>query len=140
MILRSQLIGSWRPVLWEWSDATGLVDSPLGEHPIGLLMYDDANKVSVQLMRPNQKHFADEDWRRATAEEKAIAWSAYFCYFGDYTIDEEAGTVTHFVEGSWFPNLVGTTQIRRCTLSGDQLSLVAETPWGRVLLKWQKIR
>jgi hypothetical protein len=33
-------------------------------------------------------------------------------------------------EGSAFPNLVGTEQVRRCSLDGDLLSLVAETAWA----------
>lgn len=139
MELRARLLGSWRPVSWNWRDEHGDVDSPLGENPIGLLMYDGAGTVSAQLMRANRPRFADDDWRRATAEERAAAWSTYFCYFGTYTIDEEAGTVTHHVEGSWFPNLVGTDQVRYCTFSENRLSLAAETPWGRVILVWRKL-
>jgi hypothetical protein len=136
MELRERLLGSWRPVSWDWRDERGDVESPLGQNPIGLLMYDDAGTVSAQLMRPNQPSFVHDDWRQASDEEKASAWIGYFCYFGTFSVDEEAGIVTHHVEGSWFPNLVGTDQVRQCTLTGDRLSLSAETEWGRVTIVW----
>jgi hypothetical protein len=114
------------------------VSSPLGDDPAGLLMYDASGSVSAQLMRRNQPHFNDDDWRNATAEERAAAWSGYFGYFGTYTIDETAGTITHHIEGSWFPNLVETEQVRRFSLDGNRLSLEAQTPWGHVKIVWEK--
>jgi Lipocalin-like domain len=137
--LREKLLGSWRLVSWEWRNAAGNVNSPLGDDPVGLLTYDASGTVSAQLMRPNQPRFGDDDWQRATAEEKAAAWSAYFGYFGRYTIAEGAGAVTHHIEGSWFPNLVGTEQVRICSFIGDRLSLHAETPWGSVTIVWEKV-
>jgi Lipocalin-like domain len=139
MELRARLLGSWHPISGQWCDERGDVDSPFGKNPAGLLTYDAADTVSAQLMRRDRPHFAEDDWRCATAEERAAAWGSYFCYFGTYTVDEEAGTVTHHVEGSSFPNMTGTDQVRYCALWGNCLSLSAETPWGRVVLVWQKI-
>ena len=123
---------------WDWHDANGAVSSPLGDDPAGLLMYDAAGSVSAQLMRRNQPRFDDDDWRSATNVEKAAAWSGYFGYFGTYTVDEAAGTITHHIAGSWFPNLVGSEQVRRYSFDGDTLSLYAETPWGHVTIVWEK--
>jgi hypothetical protein len=33
-------------------------------------------------MRQNLDRFVSDDWRQATTEEKAVAWSGYFGYFG----------------------------------------------------------
>jgi hypothetical protein len=41
-----------------------------------------------------------------------VAWVNYFGYFGTYSVDEQNKAVIHRIEGSWFPNLVGTEQIR----------------------------
>ncbi len=101
-------------------------------------MYDASGRVSAQLMRRNHARFASGDWQRATAEEKASAWSGYFGYFGTYTIDEKAASVTHHIEGSWFPNLVGTEQVRYFRLMGNQLILDADTDWGEVRVVWEK--
>ncbi len=139
--MRERLLGAWRLASWDWSDEAGnKVDSPLGEEAIGQLIYDRSGAVSAQLMRPNQPRFVDDDWRRAHLAERAAAWLGYFCYFGTYTVDEAAGTVTHRVAGSWFPNLVGTDQLRYVTLAENRLSLTAETPWGRVTLVWERER
>lgn len=66
----------------------------------------------------------------------ASAWSGYF---GAYTIDEDARAVTHHVIGSWFPNLVGSNEIRYFRLERDRLVLDADTAWGRVNIVWEKI-
>ena len=137
--LHDQLVGTWRLKASEWRDANGAVESPLGSEPCGLLMYGESGAVSVQLMRPNQSSFADDDWRFASDDEKASAWLGYFCYFGTFSIDEAAGMVTHHVQGSWFPNLVGTEQLRHCVLEGNSLSLTAESSVGRVTLVWERV-
>ena len=136
--LRERLLGSWRAVAWEWYDEHGAVESPIA-NPVGLLMYDDAGTVSVQLMQPGQQPFGDDDFRRASDGEKISAWNGYFCYFGTYSVDAETATVTHRVDGSLFPNIVGTDQVRRCQISGDLLTMTAEAAWGRVVLTWEKI-
>jgi len=136
--LRAKLIGAWRLRASEWFDASGRVESPLGPEPVGLLMYGDSGVVSVQLMRPNQSKFSDDDWRLASDEEKASAWLGYFCYFGTFTVDEVSSTVTHYVKGSWFPNLVGTEQLRAFVFDGNALSLTAQSALGRVTLVWER--
>ena len=87
-------------------------------------------------MRRKQTRFANDDWEQATAEEKAAAWGNYF---GTYVIDEKVGAVTHRIEGSWFPNLVGTEQTRRFRFEDEQPVLDADTPWGQVNIIWEKI-
>src|SRR5580693_4082026 len=81
MKMRERLFGGWRLLSWRWCDEAGEVDSPLGDDPVGQLMYDSSGTVSAQLARRNQLRFEDDDWRRATADEKKAAWSGYFAYF-----------------------------------------------------------
>jgi hypothetical protein len=133
------LLGVWRLVSWEAHDATGAITYPLGEDAIGQISYDASGRMSAQLMRQHQARFASEDWQQASEQEKAAAWGGYFGYFGTYTIDERVGTVTHHIEGSWFPNLIGTQQIRYYHFEGDQLVLDADTAWGQVRIVWEKV-
>ena len=65
-------------------------------------------------------------------DEKSSAWSDYFGYFGTYRIDLPQKAVIHHIEGSWFPNLVGTEQVRYFQFEGKHLILDANTEWGRV--------
>jgi hypothetical protein len=47
----------------------------------------------------------------------------YDAYFGTYTVDERAGTITHRVEGSLFPEDLGKDFVRLLTLTDDTLTL-----------------
>jgi hypothetical protein len=116
------------------------VTCPLGEDALGQLSYHGSGRMSAQLMRQHQACFASEDWQQASEKEKAAAWGNYFGYFGTYTIDENAETVTHHIEGSWFPNLIGTQQVRHYHFQRNQLVLNAATPWGQVQIVWEKVK
>lgn len=56
--------GTWRLVSFESRDGTGAVSYPLGRNAVGLLIYDAAGNMAVQLMQPNLPHFAANDWLR----------------------------------------------------------------------------
>jgi ketosteroid isomerase-like protein len=135
---KAWLLGSWRLVRWHIENTDGTTNYPLGNDAAGQLMYAADGRMSAQLMRRGQTRFAHGDWRQATPQEEAQAWSSYFGYFGTYTIDEPKSTVEHHIEGSWFPNLVGTTEKRRYRFEGEQLVLNAETAWGKVHIVWEK--
>ena len=89
-------------------------------------------------MRSGQAALSTKDWRKTGVSERAEAWSGYFGYFGTYSIDEAVATVNHNIEGSWFPNLVGTTEMRHYQFNGDKLVLDADTAWGKVHIVWDK--
>lgn len=62
-----------------------------------------------------------------------------FGYFGSFSIDEDEGAVIHHIEGSWFPNLIGTEQVRFYRFEDEQLVLRADTAWGKVHIVWEKL-
>jgi hypothetical protein len=134
---RQQLLGAWRLVSCE-ETSDGGVTYPFGSSAIGQISYDVSGRMSAQLARANQVPFSSEDLRESTSQERTMAWENYFGYFGSYTVDEERKTVVHRIEGSWFPNLVGTEQIRHYQFEGKQLVLQANTPWGQVRNVWVK--
>lgn len=136
----AKLLGSWKLVQWQIHGTNGSISYPLGEDAVGQLMYGADGRMSAQLMRSGQSHFASSDWRLSGDREKAKAWSSYFGYFGTFSIDKVAQVVHHHIEGSWFPNLVGTTEIRRYEFKGSQLVLNADTAWGKVHIVWEKHR
>lgn len=94
--------------------------------------------MSVHIARAGQRRFVSADWQRAGAEEMCAAWPNYFGYFGRFTLDGESGVVTHHIEGSWFPNLVGTDHVRRFRFEDGRLVLDADTDWGAVRNIWEK--
>ena len=128
--IAEQIIGRWKLVSIE--DHTP--NSPRRElNPTGYIVYDGTGRVAVQITRrSDRKKFASEDIAQATTEEKAAAFGSYAAYYGTYTINEAAGTITHHVEGSLNPNEVGRALVRYFKLSGNRITLIpVETNEGR---------
>lgn len=95
--LRDQLIGAWELVSFVEKPLNGSPPNyPMGETPLGIIMYTPDGYMSAQLMRQNPGHFAS-DWFKAISEEYARVASTYFAYAGPFEVDEETKTVTHFV-------------------------------------------
>lgn len=111
-------IGTWRLIDQLTLDADGGQTHSRGENPQGILMYDGAGNMNVQMMR-----------RERIGNDMAnlqTALSDYVGYFGTYIVDEAAGTITHHVEGSSYPGWIGTTQRREYHFEGDRLTLSAD--------------
>jgi hypothetical protein len=137
------LIGTWALVATEWRRADGRHANPFGPGAVGILIYDAAGHLSAQVMRagrpapPPEAHAGID-----TAMANAVP--GYVAYFGAYSIDDGAGTVTHRVAGSAFPAWVGREVPRRFVIEGDRLTLAdsvvaadgvaveAATVWRRV--------
>jgi len=118
-----QLVGSWRLVSYETHSPSGEVSAIYGPSPVGRLMYDQYGRMSVHVMDSRRRRFASNDRLMHTPEELKQAFDGYFGYFGMYTVDEAANTVTHHITGASFPNFVGTDQKRFFVLSGNRLEL-----------------
>jgi len=119
-----RLVGTWQLMsrTVRRADGTTIVDPVLGEKPVGRLVYDASGGMSLQMMRTGR---TDAISTPATARDQANprVILGYDSYFGRYTVDEKAGTVTHHVEGSLFPEDVGDDWVRPFTLNGDTLTL-----------------
>jgi hypothetical protein len=128
--IAEKIIGIWKLVSIE----DHRPDAPQREYnPTGYIIYDATGRMAVQITRRSDRgKFASEEIRQATTEEKAAAFSSYAAYYGTYTINELAGTITHNVEGSLNPNEVGKGLVRYFKLSGNRITLIpVETNDGR---------
>ena len=123
--LRAQLVGHWTLLSVEVVSGEA-IQYPLGRDVSGLIVYDDAGYMAVQIMQGNRPRFASGDQANGTLAELTAAVSGYIAYFGTYSVDEGTQTVTHHLTGSLFPNWVGTEQRRAIVLQGDQLTLSSE--------------
>ncbi len=117
------LVGTYELLSFEIRKSDGSVVFPLGEDAVGRISYDDAGRMAVQVMRPGRPKFASGDMLAGSPEEIAAAWAGYIGYSGSYIIDEAAGTVTHEIAVSSFPNWVGDNQVRFFEFDGDTLEL-----------------
>src|SRR6188472_2445722 len=105
----SRIVGTWELMTRTVTRADGskIVDPVLGEKPVGRLIYDASGAMSLQMMRPGRKTAI-----ATPADANQRVTLGYDSYFGRYTVDEKAGTVTHHVEASLFPEDVGDDWVR----------------------------
>jgi hypothetical protein len=132
-----EFVGHWRLVSFVNVDASG-VASDAG-YAGGRIMYDAAGHMAAQLMRSNRRPTSQPP----TGEERAAAYASFVAYYGAYTIDPVAHSVTHRVEGALNPNWVGTDLVRYYELSPDgrRLMLSLRNAQGRTTstLTWERI-
>jgi hypothetical protein len=118
----ARFAGTWRLV----SDTT-----------TGIMIYDSLGNMAAQVMpnRVRRKYAAAEP----TPEEAKDAITGYLAYFGTYSVDEQARTVTHHRKGSNNPGQVGDEVVRAYVFeSNDRLIL---TPTGSTnKIVWERAR
>jgi hypothetical protein len=109
--IRDRLVGGWRLTGYE-ETADGKTDLPLGEDPLGAILYTPDGYMSAQLAGPGPYE----------ADDRPDAY--YIAYSGPYEVDEASQTVAHHVQVSVIPSWLGTTQIRQVRFHGpDRLAL-----------------
>jgi hypothetical protein len=121
---RDRLAGAWELESRTVTRGTGdVVDDPvLGARPLGRLFYSASGHMGLQMMRQGRASAitAPADAAQPLSPRVALGYDAYF---GTFTIDEAAGTITHHVEGSLFPEDPGRDFVRRFRLEGDTFEL-----------------
>jgi hypothetical protein len=103
-----------------------------------MIGYDSTGHMAVQIMPDRSRpKFAGS---APTPEEAKSALTGYIAYFGTFTVDEKARTVTHHREGSLTPGMIGTDLVRRYEFDpNDQLILTpVEALAGH--LTWERIK
>jgi hypothetical protein len=96
-----EVVGAWR--LASYRAISGdRTFHPMGEGAVGVLDYSAEGKVSVHIMSTDRR---------------------YFAYYGDYTVDEAASTITHHLEMASEPSFVGASNLRHAKLEGRRLVL-----------------
>jgi hypothetical protein len=138
------LLGTWRLVSFEARDSKDQLQYPLGKHVFGQLIYDADGNMSAHVMSNDRPLFAANDPGRGTDAEVRAAFDGHASYFGTYTIDPSAQTVTHHVRGSSYPNWIGSDQLRRFKFDGSRLllstpPLVSGGESLEYVLTWERI-
>ena len=106
---RQAFFGAWRYV---GTPIDGKPRPGRGVEPKGIIYYGPSGDMAAQIA-PDRAH---QGRREPTADEAKTALADYVAYFGTYTIDERAGTVTHHRQASVqpgdSPTLCATTNSR----------------------------
>ena len=142
----NRLVGTWALVSYESSDAES--KQFRGPKPIGLLYYDRTGHMAVQISpdRPRRRFTGPQagvfTGPQPTPGEALDALSGYAAYFGTYTVDERAQTVTHKRVGNINPGGIGDFVRRYEFPAEDRLVLVPQerTDLRAVRLTWERLR
>jgi hypothetical protein len=140
-----QFPGTWRLVSWNIEKAGGeLTGSPLGQDPLGWIMYRPEGSMCVALMRPDRPQFVSNNLIEGTPEEIKAGFEGYIGYCGTYEVNDRERLIIHHIELSSFPNWVGTEQKRyfefaadRLILKSPPLTLLGEAQVHRLV--WQRL-
>lgn len=141
--VRERFVGVWALESFaEQSDADEK-SAPLGEDPLGFLIYTADGFVSAQLMRADRKLFKSDPWEAGASSDAVDLTKDYIAYCGRYEINKESSEVIHMPQVALLPNLVHQEQHRRFTFEGDTLTLVTtrRRPNGSVVvstLLWRR--
>ena len=130
------LIGSWH--LDSWTGANGDPRCTEEEGGVsGIIVYTTDGHMSAQL------GCADMDTGDLSSlSPQAVSGQLsrrHFSYYGRYTLDRSAQTVTHHVEGSSSVPFVGSDQVRAFVFEGPD-RLVLSPDGGRSNLVWLRNR
>ena len=128
--IAKRLMGAWRYLGTRLNGANW----DRGANPKGMIYYGPHGEMAVQIA-------PDVERKRAgtvmTAEEAKRALTDYIAYFGSYSIDAEAGTVTHHRQASIQPGDSGDL-VRRYEFTGDRLTL--RSPDSTLEVTWERIK
>ena len=120
--LRTQLIGHWRLVGTEQVREGEPPTSTMGSGPLGLITYTADGHMLAQLGPAARPKVRAADATPAQVRELLRTQTSYF---GTFTVDERARTVTHHRDGSQVPG--ERDFVRQIELSGSRLVLTTPT-------------
>ena len=125
--LAAEIVGIWELKSREDLDAMGKVhiDPFLGPSPLGLLCFGPTHFAAQFMKRDRSRQ--ENVLQRAQAENNTVGVDGCDAYFGTYTIDEVAGTLTTHLEGSISPANVGATYVRDVRVLGNELIVQLHT-------------
>jgi Lipocalin-like domain len=140
-ITLKELLGSWIFVSAQDVKPDGSKVDPWGPNAKGAAMFDANGRFTFMIMRSDLPKFASNNRAQATAEEGKAVAEGMIAFYGTYTINESDKTLTTRIEGSSYPNLIGSEQRRTITsLTADELRYTnpttstgtkAESVWRR---------
>ncbi len=125
--LATAILGVWKLKSREDVDDAGEIhlDPFLGPNPLGII-YFAAGHFAAQFMKRDRSH-QENQTQRAQAKNNTAGVNQYDAYFGTYSIDQTAGTLTTYLEGSISPNNIGSTFVRDARVVGNELIIQLQT-------------
>ena len=127
------LVGAWLLEEYTAAGPDGVVTHPMGREPYGLIQYGADGWMSVII---NRRERGPEH----TAGSDAFAYHQFVSYYGRYSVDIEASTVTHHTVYSTYEPMHAADLKRTLTfLAPDVITLSAFNAEGApITLRWRR--
>jgi Lipocalin-like domain len=126
----NKLLGAWRYIGTRINGSNW----DRGANPKGMIYYGPHGEMAVQIAPDVKRTRAGTVM---TPQEAFTAVKDYIAYFGTYTVDQQAGTVTHHRQDSLQPDDTGDL-VRRYEFIDDRLVLRA--PNSTLEVTWERIK
>jgi hypothetical protein len=125
--MAAAILGIWKLKSRKDVDAGGQVqiDPFLGRDPLGILCFGPTH-FAAQFMKRDRSQ-QENVLQRVQAKNNTIGIDGYDAYFGTYSVDEIAGTLTTHLEGSICPANVDATYVRDVRVVGNELIIQLHT-------------
>jgi hypothetical protein len=139
----NKVVGTWRMVS-ATIDPDGARTPAYGPNPHGWVVFtEDLTFVEV-LTDPRVPKFASSVRGEGTDAENRAAMAGSIGFFGRYAVDEDGEFSGNRVEGSTFPNWVGSVRTREdltLVVEGDRMTENFRRPEGtRVEIIFERVR
>jgi hypothetical protein len=137
--LREQIVGTWIHVSTTVTAPDGKKTDRPGQ---GVLIYAPDGYFAFVNVANNLPKLAANNRDNASAEEARAIVAGSIAYYGTYTVDEATKTIIPKVEGSTFPNMVGTDQSRVVTsITADEMRFInPKAPAGVLEIVWKRAK
>jgi len=125
--LAAAILGVWKLKSRQDVDAAGQIhpDPFLGADPLGIICFA-AGQFAAQFMKRDRSLQVNQT-QRAQAKNNTAGINGYDAYFGTYTVDQTAGTLTTHLEGSISPDNIGSTYVRDARVTNNELVIQLQT-------------
>lgn len=142
----STFVGDWRLVSVLQPDSTGAATPYWGPKPLGMIRYSANGVMAAQLYDERRPSLGVSSWQDVSPASARTALIGLASYYGTYTVDTVAKTVSHRVEGAMAPEWIGRTLVRGYRfLPGNRIELRVitgpdgkPTTTGQVLV-WERV-
>ena len=101
------------------------IDPFLGQDPLGILCFGESH-FAAQFMKRDRSE-PENVLERAQAKNNTVGVNGYDAYFGAYSVDEIAGTLTTHIQGSISPANIGAVYTRDARVLDNKLIIQLHT-------------
>lgn len=117
------VVGAWAHVVNVNTAADGSKSDPFGANPKGQAIFTSDGRYSIMFHRAEMPKIAANNRVQGTVEENRAIVGGMIALYGSYTVVDK--TIVLKVEGSSYPNWVGTEQRRPIsTFNADEIQII----------------